>query len=75
MPDVPKPSSMIRRVWLLVGCIAAGLMVGWVGESITSQAGWYLAVPLCMAIGWLFVANPTQCVAKPDLEPDSIKPE
>ncbi|MFA6901844.1 MAG: hypothetical protein WC236_02045 [Gallionellaceae bacterium] len=55
--------SVFRRLLLLVGCVALGLIIGYIGERLTSQAMWFLAVPVCIAIGWIFVANPDECVA------------
>lgn len=57
-----KP-SIARRFLLLIACVALGLSIGFIGEHMTSQAMWFLAVPVCIAIGWLFVANPDECVA------------
>ncbi|MDH5540585.1 MAG: hypothetical protein OEY03_14385 [Rhizobacter sp.] len=60
----PRPS--IRRLgWLLV-CLAAGLAVGVAGSLVTGAQAWYLAVPAAIAIGWLFVADPTQCAPRKD---------
>jgi len=59
------PASLARRLLLLLACIALGLAIGFVGQAITSQSVWFLAVPICIAIGWLFVADPAECVAPP----------
>jgi hypothetical protein len=54
--------SIARRWLLLLACVALGLAIGFIGEGITSESMWFLAVPVCIAIGWLFVANPDECV-------------
>jgi hypothetical protein len=56
----PSPA---KRALLLLVCLALGITIGFIGQSITSQSMWFLAVPVCIAIGWLFVANPDECVA------------
>ncbi|MGE5169422.1 MAG: hypothetical protein ACM3JC_03515 [Rudaea sp.] len=55
------PRTHLRRLAGLVGCVAAGALVGFVGRAITGSDFWYLAIPLLIAIAWLFVANPTAC--------------
>lgn len=44
---------------LLLACI--GLLAGVVGERLTGDSAWFLAIPVAVAIGWLFVADPTAC--------------
>lgn len=56
-------SPLFQRVLLLFACVAAGLLVGFVGRHIMADAAWFLAVPVCVALGWIFVANPEECVA------------
>jgi hypothetical protein len=46
--------------WLVM-CIAVGSLVGALGSSLTGSDRWYLAIPLAVAIGWFFVANPLAC--------------
>ena len=53
--------SRPSRLVLLLACLAAGLAIGMLGSSLTGDAAWYLAVPAAIALGWLFVADPTQC--------------
>lgn len=60
---IAAKSSIARRLLLLIACVALGLMIGFIGEHMTSQTMWFLAVPVCIAIGWLFVANPDECAA------------
>ena len=51
-----------RRALWLCACLAAGLGIGAGGQLLTGDAAWFLAVPLCMAIGWFFLADPRQCL-------------
>ena len=63
--DAITHASLARRFLLLLACIALGLVIGFVGQAVTSKSVWFLAVPVCVAIGWLFVADPAKCVAPP----------
>ena len=54
--------SLARRAGLLFVCIVAGLGIGFAGQALSGDAAWFLAVPACLLVGWLFVADPTQCV-------------
>jgi hypothetical protein len=49
------------RLLLLLGCVSAGLLAGLAGQHFTASNAWFLAVPACLAAGWLFVANPAEC--------------
>jgi hypothetical protein len=53
-----KPAR--RLVWLLT-CMLAGGGIGLAGMALTGSAYWYLAVPSAIALGWLFIADPTKC--------------
>jgi len=66
--------SIGRRFLLFLACLAVGLAIGFLGQGMTSQSTWFLAVPVCIAIGWLFVANPAECVAPqcPPQKDDSV---
>lgn len=55
-----KPTTARRLAWLLA-CIAAGAVVGFAGHAWTAQAYWFLAIPAAVAVGWLFLADPTAC--------------
>ena len=55
--------SLAQRALLLLACCGLGLVIGFIGQSLTSQSAWFLAVPVCIAIAWLFVADPNECVA------------
>lgn len=59
--DRARP-TLARRALLLLACIALGLALGFIGQSLTSESVWFLAVPICIAIGWFFVADPNECV-------------
>lgn len=52
----------LRRLVLLLVCLAVGIAVGAWGSAWSGSATWYLAIPIALGIGWLFVADPTQCV-------------
>jgi hypothetical protein len=61
--DVITPRvSLAQRVLLFLACCALGIVIGVIGQSLTSQAEWFLAVPVCIAAGWLFVADPNECL-------------
>lgn len=60
----PKPGdSVAARLVLLAALLASGLVVAGLGVWFTGTPYWWLAVPAAVAIGWLFVADPTACVA------------
>lgn len=69
-PDVaaasePAPetgATLRQRALLLFACLALGLGVGLVGQHFTSSTAWFLAIPICLAVGWFFVADPTACI-------------
>ncbi len=56
----PRPSTR-KRVLLLLGLAAVGWLVGAVGSALTANALWYGAIPAAVAVGWLFVADPSRC--------------
>lgn len=53
--------SVRRRALLLAALAAAGFAVGLLGYGATASGWWLLAVPIAVAAGWLFVADPTRC--------------
>lgn len=57
-----KALGRYRLAWLLA-CVGLGAVVGGVGSALTGNDVWYLAIPVAVATGWLFVADPTQCEA------------
>ncbi len=56
-------NPLLRRLLLLLACVVAGLIIGVIGQHMTAQEAWFLAVPVCIALGWLFVANPDECIS------------
>lgn len=52
----------LSRMLLLLALLAAGAAVGVLGQWLSGSALWYLAIPLALAAGWLWVADITQCV-------------
>lgn len=50
-----------RLVWLVL-CLAAGVAAGMAGAWFSGNLYWYLAIPVALAIGWLRVANPEECI-------------
>lgn len=57
----PQSRARLKRVGWLLGCFAAGGIVGVVGSTLTGSDLWYLAIPAAVAGVWMFVANPTEC--------------
>jgi hypothetical protein len=55
--------SVWRRLFLLLGCVAGGLVVGVGGLRMTGSSAWFLAVPVFVAAAWLWVANPEDCAS------------
>ncbi len=55
------PRSLKKRLAWLAGCFAAGIGIGFIGLLFTGDTAWFLAVPACLAAGWLVVANPEAC--------------
>ncbi len=53
--------TLRARLGWLVACLVAGLGIGWLGESLTGHPAWYLAIPAALAVGWMFLADPTNC--------------
>jgi uncharacterized membrane protein YoaK (UPF0700 family) len=64
----------LRRLVLLLACLAAGAAVGAWGSAWSGSAAWWLAIPVALGIGWLFVADPTQCVPPPGDEAGPVAP-
>ncbi|MCI1190573.1 hypothetical protein MOJ79_01800 [Calidifontimicrobium sp. SYSU G02091] len=54
-------TSLRARLVLLGACVGAGSAVGGVVAAWTGSVWGWLAVPLAIALGWLFVADPTRC--------------
>lgn len=58
----PRPSTG-KRVLLLLSLTAVGWLVGAAGSAASGSAFWYCAIPAAVAVGWLFVADPSRCEA------------
>ncbi len=50
-----------RRFVLLAACVLGGLAVGIAGRAVSGDDAWFLALPAAVALGWLFVGDPTRC--------------
>ncbi|HMS27098.1 MAG TPA: hypothetical protein PKC80_06955 [Burkholderiaceae bacterium] len=58
---VSSPVNRKARLGLLLACVAAGTVIGWVGQHFTGNDWWYAAIFGVTAIAWLLVANPDDC--------------
>ncbi len=63
-PRTTSPNHVKRLAWLSA-CVFAGLIVAVVGSSLSDSPVWYVAIPAVVAVGWLFLANPTECEPPP----------
>ena len=63
-PRVTPPNHLKRLAWLLA-CVFAGLIIAIIGSSLSGSSVWYVAIPAAIAVGWLFLANPTECEPSP----------
>ena len=63
MPSLKLPQTFKRRLFWLLVCALTGFAVGWIGDYFTDNEVWFLALPITVAIGWLFFANPTECLS------------
>ena len=57
--------NYVRRLAWLMACVFAGLAIAIVGNSLSGSTVWYVAFPAAVAVGWLFLANPTECEPPP----------
>jgi hypothetical protein len=73
MRSLSTSYALRKRLILLASCSAVGCAAGFIGSSVTGSEGWYLAVPLVIAIAWLFVAKPSECEA-PLSPPERVRP-
>lgn len=53
-----------RRLLGLGACLVGGAVVGAIGWWATDAQAWWLAIPAAIAVGWWFVADPTQCAPR-----------
>ena len=56
----------VGRVYLLLACAGAGVAIGVAGHAVLGSELGYLAVPALVALGWIFVADPTACDSAPE---------
>ncbi len=63
MQDAHKSATPGRRLFWLLACSILGLGIGLLGNLFTSDPRWFLALPVALATGWLFFANPEACLA------------
>jgi hypothetical protein len=63
-PSARGATTLPRRVLLLSACILAGCVVGAIGQHFFGSPAWFLAVPAFIAVAWLFVANPAECLPR-----------
>jgi hypothetical protein len=60
----PVPASGSGpRLRLLLLCLALGVAIAATGQWLSGRAEWFLAIPLVVALGWLLVADPSQCAS------------
>lgn len=55
------PPGLGQRLRLLVLCLTLGFAAGLLGHWLSGRAEWFLAIPFAVALGWLLVADPSQC--------------
>jgi hypothetical protein len=60
---VTKPQSLSGRLLLLAACVGAGAAIAIAGHHLTGEQRWFLAIPACLAVGWLFVGDPEKCTS------------
>ncbi len=58
------PQGAALRASALLAVLAAGALLGAAGLRLTGEQHWLLAIPVALAAGWLFVADPLAC--RPD---------
>jgi hypothetical protein len=63
-PQPARPDHLKRLAWLLA-CFFTGLAAALAGSELAGNDYWYLAIPAAIAAGWLFLANPAECVPAP----------
>jgi len=49
------------RIGLLAICVGVGAVLGFVAGMLGAGDEGFLAIPVCIAIGWFAIADPTMC--------------
>lgn len=72
LPEVPAPPSppeesprswpLRKRLLVFAVSLLVGITVGALGKHFGGSDAWFLAVPLCLLVGWIVVANPSACL-------------
>lgn len=63
MPSFKLPQTIKHRLFWLLVCALTGFGIGWIGHYLTGKESWFLALPVTIAVGWLFFANPGECIS------------
>lgn len=58
------PRGLRGRIAWLLACLGAGAAIGAIGHAVTGDAAWFLALPVALAVGWWFVADPERCAPR-----------
>lgn len=61
--------SVGRRLALLAACIGLGVLIGLVVRRLTGSDTGFLAAPILVALAWIGVANPRQCMRRDANDP------
>lgn len=61
-PATPTLTSLKRRLFWLLFSATLGLGVGFAGHHFTDNPAWFLALPIAVAVGWMFFADPIKCL-------------
>lgn len=57
--------QILQRVVTLVLAIGAGTAVGLIVQASLGSSWGFLAIPIAVAAGWLWWADPSQCTPTP----------
>jgi len=53
--------DLVHRLMQLILALALGLLIGLLGQWLTGDEVWFLAIPCVVAIAWFRVADTQQC--------------
>ncbi len=62
--DVARKAGLASarpRIHALLAVLANGALAGAAGTWLTGNPSWWLAIPVALAVAWLFLANPLAC--------------